>query len=159
MFNGKNLPLFLEMFHVKHKHQRLLLILGALVSLGVAATLMLVAFEDNLVFFYTPIDLLHKKIPPEQRIRVGGLVEPHSLVHQGEKVTFKITDQKETLEVIYQGLLPDLFREDQGVVAEGYLLQPSLFHAESVLAKHDEAYMPKEVADQLKKQGVYRNAQ
>lgn len=159
MFNGKNPPPFLKMLHVKHKHQRLLLILGALVGLGVTAALMLVAFEENLVFFYMPSDLLHKKISPEQRIRVGGLVEPHSLVHEGEKVTFKVTDQKESLEVTYQGLLPDLFREGQGVVAEGYLLKPSVFHAESVLAKHDETYMPKEVADQLKKQAVYRNAQ
>lgn len=159
MFNGKSPPPFLKMVHVKHKHQRLLLILGALVGLGVAAALMLVAFEENLVFFYTPSDLSHKKVSPEQRIRVGGLVEAHSLVHEGEKVTFKVTDQKETLEVTYQGLLPDLFREGQGVVAEGYLLKPSVFHAESVLAKHDEKYMPKEVADQLKKQGVYRDAQ
>jgi len=159
MSNGKSPTLFLKMFHVKHKHQRLLLIFGALLGISVSVGLMLMAFEDNLVFFYTPSELSHKKISPEQRIRVGGLVESNSLIHQGEKVTFTITDQKETLEVTYQGLLPDLFREGQGVVAEGYLLKASVFHAESVLAKHDETYMPKDLADQLKKQGVYRNAQ
>jgi cytochrome c-type biogenesis protein CcmE len=147
------------MFHVKHKHQRLLLICSGLVGLGIAAFLTLTAFQDALIFYYMPSDCHQKKIPSAQRIRVGGLVEPHSLRLLGEKVSFRITDQKESIDVSYQGLLPDLFREGQGVVVEGYLLQPREFQAEMVLAKHDENYMPKEVADRLKEQGFWRDAQ
>lgn len=135
---------------IKLKHQRLFLLGGALCGLGVAAFLILTAFRDNLVFFYTPTDVLHKKIPLSQRIRIGGFVEPHSVQQRGEKVSFKVTDQKETLIVTYKGLLPDLFREGKGVVAEGYLLAPSYFQAETVLAKHDENYMPPEVANRLR---------
>jgi cytochrome c-type biogenesis protein CcmE len=90
---------------------------------------------------------------------VGGLVKPHSLHQDGEKVSFRVTDQKAFVDVTYQGLLPDLFREGQGVVVEGYLLNPTEFQAETVLAKHDENYMPKEVADRLKEEGLWRNAQ
>jgi len=147
------------MFHVKQKHQRLLLIFAALIGLGTAASLTLIAFQDNLVFFYMPSDLLHKKISPEQRLRVGGLVAIHSLRQEGHHVYFKITDQKQKLNVTYQGLLPDLFREGQGVIVEGYLLNPLEFQAETVLAKHDETYMPKDVADRLKQQGLWRNAE
>jgi cytochrome c-type biogenesis protein CcmE len=137
---------------VKPKHQRLLLICSALVGLGIAASLILIAFQDTLVFFYSPSDLLQKNISPQQRIRVGGLVEIQSTQQRGEKVHFRITDQKESLSVSYQGLLPDLFKEGQGVVAEGYLMGPAHFQAETVLAKHDETYMPKEVAEGLKEQ-------
>lgn len=144
---------------MKPKHQRLFLICAALMGLGISASLILVAFQENLVFFYMPSDLLHKKISPQQRIRVGGLVETHSLHQEGEKVHFKITDQKESIAVKYQGLLPDLFREGQGVVAEGYLLSPRHFQAITVLAKHDETYMPKEVAERLKQTGLWRDGQ
>jgi cytochrome c-type biogenesis protein CcmE len=147
------------MFHVKHKHQRLLLICGGLVGLGIAAFLTLTAFQEALIFYYMPSDFRQKKISPEQRIRVGGLVEHHSVHPNGEKVSFRITDQKEFVDVTYQGLLPDLFREGQGVVVEGYLLNPTEFRAETVLAKHDENYMPKEVADRLKEEGLWHDAQ
>jgi len=139
---------------MKPKHQRLLLISAALLGLCIAAFLTVTAFKDAMVFFYSPSELLQKKIPPEQRIRVGGLVQPQSLQQKGEQVNFKITDNKETIIVTYQGFLPDLFKEGQGVVAEGYLVEPSIFRAESVLAKHDENYMPKEVADRLKEGGL-----
>jgi len=147
------------MFLVKPKHQRLFLISAGLAGLGIAAFLMMTAFQDNLIFFYTPSDLLHKKIPPVQRLRVGGLVDVNSLHRRGESVSFKITDHKEILDVHYQGLLPDLFREGQGVVVEGYLVNPTEFQAETVLAKHDEKYMPKDVADRLKETGLWRDDQ
>ncbi len=134
---------------MKPKHQRLLLICGALLGLSVAALLMITAFKDTLVFFYTPSDLLAKQIPSQQRIRIGGLVKPDSVSHKGEDVHFVVTDHKETLAVKYTGLLPDLFADGQGVVAEGFLVEPGLFMADYVLAKHDENYMPKEVADRL----------
>src|SRR5437867_2585140 len=117
------------MLPMKLKHQRLLLIFSALIGLGIAVFLILTAFQQSLVFFYMPSDLSHKNILPEQRIRIGGLVEAHSVYQQGENVRFKITDQKGSLDVRYQGLLPDLFREGQGVVVEGYLLNPTEFQA------------------------------
>jgi len=144
---------------MKPKHQRLCLIFAAFMGFGIAAFLMITTFQDNLVFFYTPSDLLQKKSHPEQRLRVGGIVEFHSVHQKGESVHFKITDQKKVLNVYYHGLLPDLFREGQGVVVEGYLLKPTEFRAETVLAKHDEKYMPKELADMLKHTGLWRDAQ
>ena len=144
---------------MKPKHQRLLLICGAFTGVCLAGYLTLSAFQDSLVFFYTPSDLLQKQILPEQRIRIGGLVQPQSLLQKGESVSFKVTDNNKTLDVIYQGILPDLFKEGQGVVAEGYLIHSNLFQAESVLAKHDETYMPKEVADRLKEEGLCPDAQ
>lgn len=119
-------------------------------GLGVSISLILVAFQETLVFFYTPSDLLHKKISPQQRIRIGGLVAMNSTSQREGEVRFKITDQQEIIEISYDGLLPDLFREGQGVVVEGYLLTPRNFQATTVLAKHDETYMPKEVAECLK---------
>lgn len=140
---------------VKPKHQRFILIFSALLGLGVASSLVLIAFQDTLVFFYTPTDLLHKNISPQQRIRIGGLVGRDSSNQVGEKVFFKITDKKVHIDVTYHGLLPDLFREGQGVVAEGFLVTPTHFQAETVLAKHDETYMPREVAERLKdKRGI-----
>lgn len=142
---------------MKPKHQRLLIICLGLMGLGIALFLVSIAFRDNLVFFYTPSDLSQKKIHPEQRLRVGGLVEKNSLKQDGQKVSFQITDQENVLKITYTGLLPDLFREGQGVVVEGYLSEPDLFQAETVLAKHDENYMPKEVADRLKEKGLWRD--
>ena len=135
---------------MKPKHQRLLLICLTLTGLGIASSLVLVAFQDSLVFFYTPSDVVNKTIPLQQRIRVGGLVEAGSTQRTGEKVHFKITDREKVIEVTYHGLLPDLFREGQGVVAEGYLTDSNNFNATTVLAKHDENYMPKEVAEGLR---------
>ncbi len=144
---------------MKPKMQRLWLIGLGLLGLGLAAFFVMTAFQDALVFYYLPSDLQHKKIASSQRIRVGGLVEVNSVQKKGENVTFHVTDQQGTVRVNYTGVLPDLFREGQGVVAEGYLVTPEEFKAESVLAKHDENYMPKEIADQLKKEGRWKHAQ
>jgi len=139
------------------KGKRLALIGGALAVLGVAIGLVLFALRDNIVFFYTPSDLAQKHPAPGARLRVGGLVKPGSLVKGAERmVSFTITDNTGDLDVSYTGLLPDLFREGQGVVAEGVLGAPGKFVADSVLAKHDERYMPRDVADALKKQGVWQ---
>jgi cytochrome c-type biogenesis protein CcmE len=115
------------------------------------------AFNDNLVFFYSPSDLAAKTVGPERRIRIGGLVEDQSLVKEdGRRVAFRVTDGKAELKVVFDGLLPDLFREGQGVVAEGKLRGDGVFVASSVLAKHDEKYMPPEVADALKRSGHWQ---
>jgi cytochrome c-type biogenesis protein CcmE len=136
------------------KKRRLYILLTALLGLGTATALVLTAFQDNLVFFYSPSDL--KEHPTAGRsFRLGGLVEAGSLVRQadGVSVRFTVTDFKNTVGVTYTGLLPDLFREGQGVVAEGRLRPDGLFEAKEVLAKHDEKYMPPEVADALKRSG------
>jgi cytochrome c-type biogenesis protein CcmE len=140
------------------KQRRLVLIGSALGVLALAVALVLSALRDSIVFFNSPTDLVEKQIKPGTRIRVGGLVKEGS-VSRGEKlaVRFEVTDGKSTVPVAYQGLLPDLFREGQGIVAEGALDGSGTFRADSVLAKHDESYMPKEVADALKKQGHWKD--
>ncbi|MGD9617703.1 MAG: cytochrome c maturation protein CcmE [Alphaproteobacteria bacterium] len=146
------------------RKRRRLIALGVGLSLLAAATaLVLAAFNENLVFFYSPSDLAEKAIGPmaigpDRRIRIGGLVEPQSLRRQagGHGVDFRVTDGRATLAVVYDGVLPDLFREGQGVVAEGRLRGDGVFAATSVLAKHDENYMPPEVADALKKAGHWQ---
>ncbi|HEY8006651.1 MAG TPA: cytochrome c maturation protein CcmE [Methylocella sp.] len=139
------------------KKRRLVLISSAFAVLCLALGLVLVALRDNIVFFYGPSELAQKAPHEGQRLRIGGLVKQDSLVREGENtVRFAVTDTKQEVEVTYTGLLPDLFREGQGVVAEGTLGQDKVFHADSILAKHDERYMPREVADALKKQGVWR---
>ena len=139
------------------KRRRLITLLAALLALGAATALVLAAFNDNLVFFYSPSDLAEKAVGPERRIRIGGLVENDSVVKQvdGHAVAFRVTDGKTELRVVYDGILPDLFREGQGVVAEGKL-RDGVFVASSVLAKHDEKYMPPEVADALKRSGHWQ---
>ena len=140
---------------MKPKHQRLALLgLGAL-GLAGAAALVLTAFEDNLVFFQTPTELATKSVAPNQRLRIGGLVQEGSLVKQGSDVRFVVTDLSHSSPVTYRGLLPDLFREGQGVVAEGRF-QDGTFAASEVLAKHDENYMPPEVVEALKKSGEWQ---
>lgn len=141
------------------KRRRLSIVLIGLVMLGTAAALVLTAFEDNLVFFFSPTDLQAKTVTPAQRIRVGGLVEEGSWVksEDGLVSTFRITDLENVLPVTYEGVLPDIFGEGQGVIAEGQLIQGT-FNASEVLAKHDETYMPKEVADALKKSGKWKGA-
>jgi cytochrome c-type biogenesis protein CcmE len=125
--------------------------------LGLALGLVLFALRDNIVFFYGPSELAQKVPKAGQRLRIGGLVKQGSLVRQGDQtVRFAVTDTKQDIEVTYRGMLPDLFREGQGVVAEGTLGVDKVFHASSILAKHDERYMPGDVADALKKQGVWR---
>ncbi len=140
---------------MKPKHQRLALLgLGALVLAG-AAALVLTAFEDNLVFFQTPTELATKSVAPNQRLRIGGLVQEGSVVKQGSEVRFIVTDLSHSIPVNFRGLLPDLFREGQGVVAEGRF-QDGIFTASEVLAKHDENYMPPEVVEALKKSGEWQ---
>ena len=139
------------------KRRRLVLISAALAVLGLALGLVLVALRDNIVFFYGPSELAQKAPRAGQRLRIGGLVRQGSLVHEGARtVRFAVTDKKQEVVVTFTGLLPDLFREGQGVVAEGTLGHDKLFHADSILAKHDERYMPRDVGDALKKQGVWR---
>jgi cytochrome c-type biogenesis protein CcmE len=140
------------------KRRRLITVLAGLVALGAATALVLAAFNDNLVFFYSPSELAAKHVGPERRIRIGGLVETNSVAKQagGHAVAFRVTDGKTELRVVYDGILPDLFREGQGVVAEGKLGHDGVFIASNVLAKHDEKYMPPEVADALKKSGRWQ---
>jgi cytochrome c-type biogenesis protein CcmE len=139
------------------KQRRLVLIGSGLAVLGLAAALVLTALRDTIVFFNSPTDVVEKQIAPGTRIRLGGLVKPGSIA-KGDNlaVRFEVTDGNKALQVAYTGILPDLFREGQGVVAEG-VLEPGLFRADTVLAKHDETYMPKEVADALKKQGHWKD--
>ena len=139
------------------KQTRLSLILAGLALLGLAVGLVLFALRDSIVFFYTPSEMASKQIAPGTRVRLGGLVEQGSLVKGTDgAVTFKVTDMTKTMQVNFRGLLPDLFREGQGVVAEGSANADGTFKADSVLAKHDEKYMPKEIVDKLKAQGVWR---
>ncbi len=139
------------------KRRRLTMVGLGLLMVAAATALALNAFEDTLVFFYSPTDLIDTKTNPKKQIRVGGLVEEKSLLKSNDNlsVSFTITDLDNSLPVIFKGALPDLFREGQGVVAEGYLVG-GLFQAKHVLAKHDENYMPKEVADSLKKSGKWK---
>jgi len=138
------------------KKRRLVLIGSALTVLALAVALALTALKDAIVFFNSPTDVAEKHIATGSRIRLGGLVKEGS-VERGDnlQVRFEVTDGKNSIRVAYQGLLPDLFREGQGVVTEG-TLDGGMFKADSVLAKHDEKYMPKEVADALKKQGHWK---
>jgi cytochrome c-type biogenesis protein CcmE len=139
------------------KQRRLTLIGVAGCILAVALGLVLYAMNDTIVFFNSPADIQAKNVQPGTRIRLGGLVKEGS-VQRGadQQITFEVMDAEAVIKVNYKGLLPDLFREGQGVVAEGILESPSAFRADSVLAKHDENYMPREVADTLKKQGHWQ---
>jgi cytochrome c-type biogenesis protein CcmE len=140
------------------KQRRFAMIAGGVSVLAGAVLLVLFAMKDAIVFFNSPTDVVEKHITPGTRIRLGGLVAEGSLKH-GESlaVRFDVTDGNRTIPVTYQGVLPDLFREGQGVVAEGTLDGSGVFKADNVLAKHDEKYMPKEVADALKKQGHWKD--
>jgi cytochrome c-type biogenesis protein CcmE len=140
------------------KRRRLVLIGSALAVLGVAVALILGALKDSIVFFNSPTDVVEKHVAPGARIRLGGLVKEGSVVRGNDlAVRFDVTDGENSIAVAYQGILPDLFREGQGVVTEGVLDPSGSFKADSVLAKHDEKYMPKEVADALKKSGHWKD--
>ena len=139
------------------KQKRLSVIAGALGFLGVAVALTFYALGQKASYFYMPADLATVTLEPGQRIRLGGLVEKGTIVRdQGTEVEFSVTDTERSVKVAYSGILPDLFREEQGVITEGSFGTDGVFVADSVLAKHDENYMPKEVADSLKAKGVWQ---
>ena len=129
----------------------------ALGILGLAAALVLSALRDTIVFFHSPTEISERTISPGTRIRIGGLVKEGTVRREGFEVRFEVTDGARSMPVVFRGVLPDLFREGQGVVAEGVLESSQLFRADTVLAKHDENYMPREVVDALKKQGVWKD--
>ena len=140
------------------KYRRLFITIIIVLTLGLATKLILMALEDNIVYFYTPNDLIEKFGDTQNiqnKIRIGGLVLESSIKKEGEKTIFMITDRKKEVKVVFKGPLPDLFREGQGIVAEG-MFQNNSFIASEVLAKHDENYMPPEVADALKKNNVWK---
>lgn len=139
------------------KQTRLAVVLSGMAVLLVATGLMLKAFEGNIVYFFSPSDLAENPVPDGRRFRLGGLVEDGSVVADEKMVTrFRITDLGATVPVRFRGLLPDLFREGQGVIAEGSLSAEGVFVATEVLAKHDENYMPAEVAEAIKKNGRWK---
>ena len=137
------------------KQRRAVFIGSGVAVLTAAALLVMIAFRGSIVFFHTPSDIAESKIPVGVRFRLGGLVAKGSVTHRdGALVEFSVTDTLETVPVTYRGVLPDLFREGEGVVAEGKLAPGGVFEAETVLAKHDETYMPPEVAKALEAKGV-----
>ena len=136
------------------KSQRLIFVAAGALALGIAAWLVSTALRDNIVFFFTPSELTQQHYDAK-RLRIGGLVANGSVTIDGTASTFTITDQTAEISVHYEGALPDLFREGQGVVAEGRFDEKQ-FLADTVLAKHDETYMPREIADKLKEQGVWK---
>ena len=140
------------------KYRRLFITIVIILTLGLATKLILMALEDNIVYFYSPNDLIEKFGDTkniQNKIRIGGLVLESSIKKEGKKTIFMITDRKKEVKVLFKGPLPDLFREGQGIVAEG-MFQNNNFIASEVLAKHDENYMPPEVADALKKNNVWK---
>ena len=142
------------------KQKRLAVIGGAMVFLALASGLTLYALGQKTSYFFMPSDLQEASLDPGQRIRLGGLVEKGTILRgEGTDVTFAVTDQAHSVQVAYSGILPDLFREEQGVVTEGTLRADGVFIADSVLAKHDENYMPKEVADSLRDSGLWQHAE
>ncbi len=142
---------------MKPRHKRAAIAVGLLAVVGVGVALVLNAFNSNLVFFYTPTQIAQKEAPEGRTFRVGGLVEAGSVVREGVTVRFKVTDTAKTVPVKYDGVLPDLFKEGKGVVAQGQLSADGTFTAREVLAKHDENYMPPEAADALQKAGKMNN--
>lgn len=142
------------------RQKRLSVIGGGMAFLALAAALVLYAIGQKASYFYMPADLQTANVAPGQRIRLGGLVEAGTIVRgEGTTVRFAVTDKERSVAVRYTGILPDLFREEQGVITEGSFGPDGTFVADSVLAKHDETYMPKEVADSLKAKGVWQPEQ
>ncbi len=140
------------------KQRRLALVASGMLILGLATALVLVALEENIVFFFSPTDLVTKQVPKDRRLRLGGLVVKDSVRRRADGLTvdFRVTDTVNTVPVTYRGVLPDLFREGQGVIVQGRFGPDGGFRADEVLAKHDETYMPPEVADALKRAGVWQ---
>ena len=143
------------------KRKRLFVVLGLVGFVGAAAAIAAVGLSSNITYFYTPSDIVEQQVGPDKRMRLGGLVEEESIgrAADGVTITFRITDTDEAVDVQFRGLLPDLFREGQGVVAEGALNADGIFIASEVLAKHDENYMPKEVAEALKERGQWQGTE
>ena len=135
---------------MKPRHQRLAIAAGVVAVVGVAAALVLNAFQSNLVFFYSPSQIASKEAPTARTFRLGGLVEAGSVKRDGVSVSFVVTDTARSVPVRYSGILPDLFKEGKGVVAQGQL-KDGTFEAREVLAKHDENYMPPEAAEALRR--------
>ena len=144
---------------MKPKSQRLIILFFFLTLLGLSTFLVLKSLEDNIVYFYSPTDInkkiLSNEIDLSKRIRIGGLVKENSILKEGKKISFKVYDGLDEILVTYNGILPDLFREEQGIVALGKI-ENNNFSAIEILAKHDENYMPKEVSDMLKKNGKWK---
>ena len=144
---------------MKPKSQRLIILFFFLTLLSLSTFLVLKSLEDNIVYFYSPTDINKKifsnEIDLSKKIRIGGLVKENSILKEGKKISFKIHDGIDEILVIYNGILPDLFREEQGIVALGKIENKN-FSAIEILAKHDENYMPKEVSDMLKKNGKWK---
>lgn len=138
---------------MKPRHKRAAVVLGVLAAVGVAVGLVLNAFNSNLVFFYTPTQVAGNEAPQGRTFRIGGMVQEGSVVREGLMVSFVVTDTAMTVPVRYQGVLPDLFQEGKGVVAEGRIGGDGVFTAREVLAKHDENYMPPEAAAALRQAG------
>jgi len=140
---------------MKARHRRFIWVALGLLIIGVAVTLVLRAFNSNLVFFFTPSEVAENKAPTDRTFRIGGLVSAGSIKRQpdGLTVAFEVTDTAKTIPVTYKGILPDLFKEGKGVVAQGKIGPDGVFRAAEVLAKHDENYMPPEAAEALKKAG------
>ena len=136
---------------MKPRHQRMIAIAAGVALIAVAAALVLNAFEQNLVFFFTPSQVAANEAPQGRTFRIGGMVVPGSVKRDGVDVRFVVTDTAKTIPVTYRGALPDLFKEGKGVVAQGKLGPDGAFHASEVLAKHDENYMPPEAAHALSK--------
>ena len=126
------------------KKKRFYLLFSAFTFFCFIVGTILIVLQDNILFFYTPSEILQKDLKQNEKVRLGGLVEENSVTRNDTKINFTITDLKKTIEVTYEGLLPDLFREGQGVIVKGYL-QNNIFEATEVLAKHDENYMPPEI--------------
>lgn len=141
------------------RRRRMLVLLLCALGLGAAAALALTAFRDNLVFFRSPSDIVSMAAPDGRAFRLGGLVEPGSVVREGAEARFRVTDGAHAVAVIYRGVLPDLFREGQGVVTLGRMRPDGIFAASEVLARHDETYMPPEVMDALKRSGHWNPEQ
>lgn len=135
---------------MKQRTKRLVAVLVGLGGVSLAVALTLNAFRDNLVFFFSPSQILAQEAPLDRAFRIGGLVEDGSVQREGIRVSFNVTDTAAVVPVVFDGILPDLFREGQGVVAVGRLLEGGVFHASQVLAKHDETYMPPEAAEAIK---------
>ncbi len=136
---------------MKPRHKRITAIAVSVAALGIAAALVLSAFQKNLVFFFTPSQVAANEAPQGRSFRIGGMVVPGSLKREGVNVEFTVTDTAKSMRVTYRGQLPDLFREGKGVVAQGQLGVDGMFRASEVLAKHDENYMPPEAADAVKR--------